>query len=404
MVTIRLLQINMIDTLRINLIDPEIKKSSPLIVQPGQIDYSTGKILNQSDLFIDSHGKIITGHKAFLNSDKFNLTINPTLIYEPGEEGGGSLKQKRFHRIENNLQPDLYDWNFREEEQVQGVFVQTSLPRLLNENNFNQLTKDQEYKAIKKLQEDLSIHGIDTDINKAKLSRLDTFTNIATDLPFYSYSSLFDLMECSRLKQIAWNDESYLWKNKEQQIIVYDKIKELLSKDPELRTGKNKNIMRIENRLLKKRKIESSLKLLTVEELLDNYSDVKEFHKKEVTKKIFRYDFNDIKTLTENKVEAQLYFCKNNFSDKWLDGFLKMEGMRSIIEVGSVDFLLEKIETLDSDKKETAIRKKKSRAKKLYNEMKFYLGLFENSYNKENSKTNIQLYNEIKNKFYKLVA
>lgn len=404
MVLYRLLQINMIDTLRINLIDPEIKKSAPLVVQPGQIDYSSGKILNSSDLFIDSHGKIITGAKAFLNSDKFNLTINPTLIYEADPEGRGKLKKKSFHRIENNLQPDLYDWNFREEEQVKGVFVQTSLPRLLNQNNFKQLSKDQEYRAIKKLQEDLSIHGIETDINKAVLSRVDTFTNINTDLPFYSYSDLFNLMECSRLKQVAWDDTSFLWRNKEQQIIIYDKIKELQSKDPELRTGKNKNVMRIENRLLKKRKIETSLKFLTVEELLDNYQDVKNFHKKEVEKKIFKYSFNDIKTLTENKIEAQLYFCKNNFGHKWLDGFLKMVGMRAIIEIGSVDFILDKIETLDSDKKETAIRKKKSRTKKLYNDMKFYVGMFEKSYNKKNLKTNIDLYNEIKNKFYKLVA
>lgn len=397
-------KIFMIDTLRINLIDAEIKRSSPIQIQKPIIDYSTGKSLNNSDLFIDNHGKIVTGAKAFLNADKFNLTINPTFNYEDNSEGKGKLVKKSFHRIENNIQPDIWDPNYFEEELIKGIFVQTSLPRLLNENNFKQLTKDQEFKAIKKLQEELAMHGIIVDVEKAKLSRVDTFTNIKTDLPFYSYSPIFNLMECSRLQQIAWSAESFLWRNKEQQIIVYDKIKELLFKHRDFKPGRVKNIMRIENRLLKKRKVTKALKFLTVGELLDNYQGVKDFHRKEVHKKLFKYSFTDIKTLSENKIENQLIFCRKQFGDKWLDGFIKMEGVKKLLEVGSVEFILDQVERLDSNKKDTAIRMKKSRIKKMYNDFKIYIDMFESSSNKKRSKTNIDLYNELKTKFYKLVA
>ena len=57
----------MVDTLRLNLIDCEIKRSCPLQVQPGIIDHSTGEIINEFDLFINSHGEIVRGNKAFLN-------------------------------------------------------------------------------------------------------------------------------------------------------------------------------------------------------------------------------------------------------------------------------------------------------------------------------------------------
>ena len=235
----------MIDTLRINLSDAEIKKSTPLTIIPPNLDYSTGKRGGESDLFIDNHGKVIRGVKAFLNDEKFNLTINPSIESELNDETGRSrIKNKKFKRI-SDIQPDLYDYNYREEEQVTGIFLQTSLPRILRKNNLKNLSLDETNKALDILQTTLKNYGIDTDLEKSKLSRLDTFTNLKTDHNFFAYSNLFSLMECSRMKSIGWGDESFLWKNGQQELMIYDKPKEMKLKDPQLRLGKIKNIMRI---------------------------------------------------------------------------------------------------------------------------------------------------------------
>jgi hypothetical protein len=197
----------MIDTLRLNLIDCEIKRSCPLTIQTGLKDYSTGKLYNENDLFIDASGMIIRGAKAYLNDDKFNLTIQPTIESERNDFNQNKLKIKRFHRIDENIQPDLYDWE--EDDEVKGIFLQTSLPRLLNEHNLKTLSFDEQKKALKILEDRLRIKGIKTNIENAKLSRLDTFTNIKTEFPFHNYSDLFSLMECSRMKSVGYGQEYF---------------------------------------------------------------------------------------------------------------------------------------------------------------------------------------------------
>ena len=112
----------MIDTLRLNLVDCEIKKSCPLKVQPGIIDFATGRKADEHDLFVDTRGRIITGVKAFLNDDKFNLTINPTFESELDDETGKShLYKKRFKRILRD-QTELMDEKYEIENQAKGIF------------------------------------------------------------------------------------------------------------------------------------------------------------------------------------------------------------------------------------------------------------------------------------------
>jgi hypothetical protein len=392
----------MIDTLRLNLVDCEIKRSCPLTVQQGNIDYSTGLIYNENDLFIDNSGKIIKGSKAYLNDDKFNLTINPTIESEKNDFNQNKIKVKKFHRIDEKIQPDLFDWE--SEEEVKGIFLTTSLPRLLNESNLKTLSFDEQNTALKNLELKLKEYGIKTNIFNANLSRIDTFTNITTELPFYNYSNLFSLMDCSRMKSIGYGNESFLWRNGNQELMIYDKKKELQDKKPNLKFRTHTNVMRLENRLLKKRKILSSIKFKTVKELYDNYSDLKNFHKKELEKKIFKYDIDEIGFLTSNKTESELRYCKSIFGSKWLDRFFQLEGMKEIIRNFDIDYLFNLIEELDQDKKPIALRVKKSRVKKIYSEMKFHLGIFETKFNKGILKSNVDLYNELKTKFYKEVA
>lgn len=392
----------MIDTIRLNLVDCEIKKSCPLTVQPGLLDYSTGKSFNESDLFIDSTGKIITGSKAYLNADKWYLTIQPSMESELNDYSRSKLKIKRFKRIDEKIQKDLWDHN--SDEEVKGIFIQTSLPRLLSETNLKTLSFDEQKTALKVLESELKKYGIKTNIFDANLSRVDTFTNLKTDYSFFAYSNLFNLMECSRMKSVGYADESYLWKNGNQQLAIYDKILEIKTKKPELKFSPGKNIMRIENRLLKKRAINSRLHLLKLNDLYKNYDEVKEYHKQEITKRLFKYNLDEIELMTENDLKQRFVYAKEVYGKKWFDKYCFNFGLYSVSKIADINFLGNIIAELDNIS-ESNIRVKKHRILKKINDSKFHFGkggIFSNE--AINFKSNVELYNELKTKFYKEVA
>jgi len=391
----------MIDTLRLNLVDCDIKKSAPLQIVPGVIDNSSGKTYNNNDLFIDNAGKIVTGSKAFLNDDKFNLTIQPTVESEYTEDNKPILKQKRFKRLHLNDQDNFFD--NESDEKVKGIFVTTSLPRLLNENNFKALNVFEQKQALKILEQKLRTYGIRTNIDNATLSRVDTFTNIKTEFNFYAYSNLFALMECSRMKSVGWGDESFLWKNGNQQLAVYDKINEQRAKYPKQPLPGERNIMRFENRLLKKRSIKSKLKLFKVDELFKNYDEIKNYHKNEIEKNIFKYTIDDIDSLTIKDLKTKFIIAKKLYGKRWFNQYCFSLGVWTIAKVADDTFLNDLVELLDEGNKN--IRMKKSRIKKAIQDAKMNFavgGIFYDE--KITTRSNVELYNELKNKFYKEVA
>lgn len=394
----------MIDTLRLNLLDCEIKRSCPLTVQPGLIDYSTGKTFNESDLFIDTTGKIITGSKAYLNHSKFNLTIQPSIEPVLNDFNRSKLKIKRFHRINETIQPDLYDWN--SEDEVKGIFIQTSLPRLLSETNLKTLSFDEQQTALKVLESELKTYGIKTNIFKANLSRVDTFTNLNTDLPFYNYANVFSILELSRMKSVGYGDESFLWKNGNQQLMIYDKILEMKSKKPEFKFHSTKNIMRLENRLLKKRSVNPfiySTELKTVNDLYKNYDEVKFFHRSNIGNKIFKYSSNEFNGLVADNFKSRLINSGKLFGKKWFREYCFFYGVSELALNADINLIADVIEINDCEDTDLKRRIKKSRIKKQIERAKIYFGTG-GTFEKLQIKSMGDLYNELKTKFYKEVA
>lgn len=394
----------MIDTLRLNLIDCDIKRSAPLQIMAGITDNSTGKTYNSNDLFIDNTGRIVTGSKAYINDDKFNLTIQSSKESEITENGKSILKNKRFKRIRSELQDNLFDKN-SDNNDVTGIFVQTSLPRLLGDTNFKTLSVEDQKKALKLLEDKLKSYGIRTNIFNSNISRVDTFTNVETDLTFFAYANLFNLMECSRMKSIGWNDESFLWKNGNQQLAVYDKVREMMAKDNDWilnerkKALSNKNVMRFENRLLKKRSVESNLNIVTIDDLYKNYDEVKNFHKEIFRNKIFKYTLDEIDTLTVDDFKTKFQISKKLYGKRWWYQYCYLYGVYSIAKNLNNDAIDEIIEMLEGNSR--SVRMKKSRIKKSITDAKFNFakgGIFYDD--KTTTKSNVQLYNELKQKFY----
>ena len=151
-------------------------------------------------------------------------------------------------------------------------------------------------------------------------------------------------MECSRMKSIDWSGESFLWKNGQQELMIYDKIKEMRVKKPNLKFRSKINVMRLENRLLKKRKIESSIKFKTLGELYKNYDELKHFHKKEVEKKIFKYSYDEIETLTENDLREKFINAKKLYGKRWFNGYCFNFGVYTISKIVDLYFMKDMVD------------------------------------------------------------
>jgi hypothetical protein len=179
------------------------------------------------DLFVDNAGEIVTGKKAYYNSDKFNVTISPKYSLKQ-DEVDKNFSTKSY--LGDMVVENLHKVTVPEEKFNAGIFVQTSLPRYFHENNFKSLTIPEEKKVLNQLEKDLAGIGIKTNIWESNISRVDAFTNLYTEENFNSYSNLFSIIQGTRLQNYTYNGETYLWKNGERQITVYDKVKDLKAK------------------------------------------------------------------------------------------------------------------------------------------------------------------------------
>jgi hypothetical protein len=357
------------------------------------------------DLFVDKAGEIVTGKKAYYNTDKFNVTINPKYSIKMDESDKkvlfdiklGDMRVKKIHEID---QP--------EEKFNSGIFVQASLPRYLQPTNFNSLSITDEKKVLNQLEKDLAGMGIKTNIWESNISRVDTFTNLITEENFNSYSNLFSIIQGTRLQNYSYNGETYLWKNGEKQITCYDKIKDLKAKTKDVTAYGflPANVMRMETRMLRKRKIRSVLSFLNLKDLYKNYDYLRINHKHEIETCIFKYEIADVERLTGNFIKEDMQYFYKKGSRLWFNNYLKMFGVASLLKLSDMETIIEKVnEIIDGDEVRKLKNKRmvKSRIKNMMNELRFKMESSKlNSY--ITTKTNRELYDELRSKFYKLVA
>lgn len=390
----------MIDTIKLNLDDCEIDNKAQIIIEPSPYTHDTQQKFINYDLFLDNTtGEIVQGKKAYLNNEKFNITIKPKYklqkdaiskkrMYDINYSGG--IKAGKIFKIESP-----------EEKFNSGIFVQLSLPRYLNETNFNSISINDEKKVINQLEKDLRSNGIKTNIWNSNLSRVDAFANIQTDENFSSYSEIFSLINLSRMERFEYAGTTFLYKNGEQQICCYDKIAEIqnkFKKDTNFKLPNTLNVLRIENRLLKKRKIFSVTGFYTLKELYKNYDFIKEHYKNEVEKTIFQYEPEELEILTSKNIKNEMELFKNIKGRNWLHHYLRMYGLAHLLKLSNIETLyaaIDEIELFD--------RMKKSRLKKQLREMQIDIQLMKKNHFSR-IKSNRELYNELKTKFYKAVA
>ncbi|HES59161.1 MAG TPA: hypothetical protein ENO18_01910, partial [Caldithrix sp.] len=342
----------MIDTLRLILTDYTISKHTKLLVQPSIYDHSDGMKLSNYDLFVDeSTGEVVTGMKAYYNGEKINLTIKPSY----------SIKSDKVDK-EVKLKRKSYDVVFRVKENEQAwnspAYVQISVPRYKNPSNFYSLKTKDELKIIEQLGEDLKNIGIKTNIFNSNISRLDTFTNLETDEKFYQYKNIFDIINLSRKKAIDWNGSTFLWKNNQSQITVYDKIEEMnfKLKDKFERQKYPANVMRIENRNLTKKKILNNLGVVNVDQIFLAYDELKKNHKETINKNIFRYEPKDLEVIQGESLAGELMRFYRSGNRFWFQKFLTANGLKRLLTITSIDTIKKIIDEMEINGSESRKR------------------------------------------------
>ena len=409
----------MIDTLRLNLSDCTISSHTPLTIERASYTHDDQQIYGEYELFVDNKGEIVKGKKAYFNSDKFNITIKPKYSVKSEEQNKTLLVTGpwKVRQDKESIPGVSLDYVTRDEK-IQhiflpeeafnsGIFVQTSLPRYFNSTNFQSLTQSEEKKAIKQLEKDLSNIGIKCNIWDSTLSRIDTFTNIFTDETFFSYANLFEALQASRMERYEFAGTTFLYKNGERQICIYDKILEMISKlkDKTAYGFLPQRTMRIETRYVKRRKIQSALTFKSLTRLYKDYDYLKENHKKEIETTIFKHDVTEVEKLTGNYITDRMEFWYNRGFRYWMNKYFFAEGVASLLRLSDLDTIMESVTKMidkDETRPEATKRKIKSRLKNKIEELNFLIN--SGKFNPLVTKTNSQLYEEIKTKFYKLVA
>ena len=455
----------MIDTLRLNITDCEITSHCPLTVEPSPYMHDNDQRTCDYDLFVNNAGEIVTGKKAYYNGEKFNITIKPKYSIKTDEVNDKLLLTGEYKLMQDKeSMPGKsvnYISRFEQEQKIKvpeekynsGIYIQTSLPRYFKKTNFESLNKADEKKIIKQWEKDLAGIGIKTNLWDARLSRVDSFTNIFTDENFYCYTNLFDIMVNATMEQYRFGKEitteekseekkseekdkaislnrfeyartTYLWKNGERQICVYDKINEMKNKikDATAYGFLPANVMRLESRYVRSRKVTNAYfkggkknllmkelspgiyKSPTVYDLYKHYDYVKENHKSEIETTIFKYDLPDIEKLTGNSIKDQLVRFKSIYKRRWLDRYFWWYGMASFLKLSDIDTLIEKIDEIieESNDEYKNPRMIKSRIRKNLQKTQFAIESMKSPF--ESLKSNKELYEELKEKFYKAAA
>ena len=319
----------MFDTLRLNLQE----------VEPINLDKAKLKIFsypkeNQTegakyDLFVTTEGEIIQGAKAVLNTPEFNLTIFPQVQKETNVDktldiiAYNNSYKKYLTRSEVHIH-EKYNAN---------IFLSTSLPKLYSilknkkDYNLKSLSESELMESTAFLDRTLRANGINTILDNATLSRIDLFSNVETNYSFEAYDFLFKNIYLSRKLNMQYDTNFYLFKNRQNQVAIYDKPRELKEVH---KIYLDKNLTRFENRFLNKKKIFSTFKNTKVSDILTQRKEYLKEQQK-MGNEIFKKDFVEAITLDLNHFENLIDRYKKT-ERSWYSSLIKDIGKSALLQ------------------------------------------------------------------------
>jgi hypothetical protein len=352
--------VEMLDTLKLTLQNWSVSPGAKLQVNTGNFNFETGE-LRQTLLFQDTSGFSVNGSYAHYNGDSLNLSIKP-------------------------IAGNVY------------AFATFSAPKRISEDNYYPIKESQFSEVFESVENELHENGIDTDIQEAKLSRVDTFKNILTDEDTVSYSRLFGLLQANRAKDKATHGATtWLMKNGSTQYCIYDKLEEMRNSGHSVE-GLEKTL-RFEYRCIRSSKVKSFFDMdrTTVKELKAyGWNAIQDRTIKAWSDNFFKYNIEDIEVFVESQIRSELQYFQTLYGRRFFSMYLKAVGAYSLTSSGSIEAVKRALENLDFD------RMKIYRAEK---ELKDALTLIESLRKDSTSPHTLgELYSELKYKMEKVEA
>ncbi len=291
----------MIDTLKLSLTDYSISLGADLTIQPASHNHATGEMTANFKLWNSGSGWV-EGSKAFHNADDFNVSL------KPGNSGNDDAVL---------------------------CLVQFSVPKIADGSNYHPTDQKGTEAALRAIEGRLKSVGIRTDINTAKLSRLDVFKTVETDEPYECYHPVLSMLSGQRMAKRDYGT-TFLWGNQSQEICAYDKRVEMQQRKVALE-GVALHPLRFEWRMLKSRKVRESLGgISSVADLLAGYDHVRQSYVGTMEKQLFNRSVRDVATVTASEIEEQLLAARARGSSRyWFDDWLKARGLAAVI--GNLD-------------------------------------------------------------------
>ncbi len=342
----------MLDTLKVYTSDFTVKDKARVSVQPGLVEYDTGE-QREVSLFKDESGRDVYGSKAFINTEQYNLTIQPM-----------------GHGVE--------------------LFLQTSLPKVVKDNNYGPLTNSETEQAVKAIGQDLQSRGIGLNLDKCGLSRVDLFKNVVGDNDFMSYSPLFSLLQSKRQQQRDYGT-TFTWQNTQREVCAYDKLVEMKSRGMSV-TGYPVNTIRFEYRLKNSRVCSREIGSKTVKDLVNNLDGLADKYRDALSKSIFSLDVDQVNILASQELQIAMRSYSNLYGDYWFSRFLRDFGSYQLSRMAGDEVVKVVLACVIDD------RVKLWRAIKFFDQAKQDFAL---SVRDDNDKTLADLYDELKTKVMK---
>ena len=278
----------MIDTLKVFTDDFEISDNAGVLIQPATIDYETGESRNYR-LFRASNGKWVYGAKAIANTPNYQCTIKPMFRGE-GESTGVNL------------------------------FIQTSLPKVMNGENYYSLSETETIESVKKLETDLQNRGIGLNLGDCKLSRVDAFRVAIAENPFLTYAPLFRLLRAKRTRMTDYGT-TFLWRNTQRELCVYDKGEEMRNRG--IKGGFPNNSIRFEYRVLNSKACQKETGTRTVRELTNNLDGIRDVYEKALQESIFSIDAENLVIVTAKELETGLRAYAMMYGGNFVNRFIQ---------------------------------------------------------------------------------
>jgi hypothetical protein len=308
-----------IDTLKLSLTDYSVSSGADLIVQPPTRNNATGEISGNFNLWRSGSG-YVEGSKAFHNGEEFNVT------FKPGHSPQGDSVL---------------------------CLVQFSVPKVADGSNYHPTDYNGTQRALGEVEERLKGIGIRTNVQTAKLSRVDAFKTVEASEPYACYHPVLGMLSGTRMAKRDYGT-TFLWGNQSQEICVYDKRVEMEQRKVAL-DGVTLHPLRFEWRMLKGRKVRESLGgISSVADLLAGYDHVRQSYVGTMEKQLFNRSVREVATVTALEIEEQLLAARaRERSRYWFDDWLKARGLAAVI--GNLDAVHQAVKSV-SDNRATQLK------------------------------------------------